>query len=78
MGPIHPNWGERHYRQLSKLKAYELRVAALLEIQTRFGNKPTEGQVREVIEELWGWSSPTDPAWVSLDKERAVQLKSKR
>jgi hypothetical protein len=32
MGPMHPNWGERHYRQLSKLKAYELRVAALLEI----------------------------------------------
>jgi hypothetical protein len=80
MGPMVPNFGERHYRELSKLKTRSHRTAAVIEIQSRFGVAPTTEQVREVVEELLGEKRKpkaafhdekpiTAEAWVSGENE---------
>lgn len=54
MGPMGPNFGERHYRELSRIKTREARTAVVIEVQTRYGNNPKAEQVGEVVEEVLG------------------------
>ena len=73
MGPMGPNFSERHYRELTKLKTRQHRTAAVIEIQRRFGNRPTAKQVQEVVEDLLGKRRQPTPAYVG---ERAKTIEA--